>query len=76
MRRLVALLDPLGGVDGVVGECQVGARALDGDQRLQHGVTLVDVAGRGGRLQHGVFTGHLVRRNRERGVVSKRADDV
>ena len=44
------LVEPLGGVDGVVGEREVRARALDGDERLKHGVLLVEVPGGGGRL--------------------------
>ena len=73
---LVAFLEPLRGVQRVVSQCKVGAGALDGDQGFQNGVALVEVAGRGGCLERGVLTGYLVRRNWERGAVSKRADDV
>lgn len=57
---LVAFLDPLRRVDGVVRQGEVGAGALDGDQGLQNGVTLVEVARSGGSLQHGILTGYLI----------------
>ena len=46
--NLVAFLDPLGGIDGIVRQRQVGSGALDGDQGFQDRVAFVKVTRRGG----------------------------
>src|SRR5437868_9582185 len=64
------------GLDGVVGEDDVGARAPDARQRLQHRAPLVYPAALGGGLDHRVLAGDVVGGEREVETLAHHAQDV
>src|SRR5579883_3052884 len=66
----------LGGLDGVVREDAVGARAPDGHEHLDHRAAVVQHVRRGGGLEHRVLARHVVREERQRRLGADRAHHV
>ena len=60
----------------VVGDDDVGAGAADAGQRLEHGGALVEQAGGGGGLEHGVLAADVVGGDGQAGGVLDAADHV
>jgi DNA-binding Lrp family transcriptional regulator len=54
----------------VVGDHDVGARAADAGERLEHGGALVEEPLGGGGLEHGVLPAHVVRGDRQVGALA------
>src|SRR5690606_26640845 len=65
-----------GGVEGGVGEDDVGAGPSEADQALEQARVVVEVATLGGELEHGVLAAHLIRGDGEARAPAHEANDV
>src|SRR5690606_7777157 len=65
-----------GGVEGGVGEDDVGAGPSEADQALEQARVVVEVAALGGELEHGVLAAHLIRGDGEARALAHEANDV
>src|SRR5260370_25075651 len=73
--RSLAMLQPAGGLLGVVGEDYGGAGALDASQDFEDDALLVEPAFGYGGFDHGVFAAYCVRAHGELEFVARSAAD-